>query len=185
MKKEMESVETQDLRYPIGKFKYDADSAGEDAVATWIEEIEQLPERLTAVVAGVSETQLDTPYRGGGWAVRQTVHHMADSHINSFMRFKLALTESNPTIKPYDEALWANTADSTQADVALSLQLLAGLHARWAKLLRSLTKEQWDRTFMHPDSGTLTLRITAAIYAWHCKHHVAHIANLKQRMGWT
>ncbi|KIL39652.1 metal-dependent hydrolase [Gordoniibacillus kamchatkensis] len=170
------------LQYPIGKFKYE----GADAVqlASWIADIAALPERLRAAVQGLSAEQLDTPYRPGGWTVRQVVHHVADSHMNSFTRFKLALTENNPTIKPYDEAAWAELDDGRIADPALSLALLDALHSRWTQLLRSMTPQQFERTFHHPENGPQPLARATGLYAWHGKHHTAHITSLRERMGW-
>ncbi|HUJ73972.1 MAG TPA: putative metal-dependent hydrolase [bacterium] len=151
--------------------------------AAWIGDIADLPGKARAAVAGLTQAQLDTPYRDGGWTVRQVVHHLADSHMNSFVRFKLALTEASPTIKAYDEKLWALTADAG-LDVASSLALLEGLHTRWAALLSNLAPEQWERTFVHPESGVQKLDRTLQVYAWHCKHHVAHITALRARSGW-
>jgi uncharacterized damage-inducible protein DinB len=172
----------ENLRYPIGKFSYDADVTPEKRQA-WIQEIERLPRELRRSVSGLSPRQLDTPYREGGWTVRQLAHHLADSHMNSFIRFKLALTESAPQIKPYDQKAWAMTADAA-LDIQSSLVLLDGLHARWAALLSSLTPEQMERTFLHPESGVQKLERALQIYAWHGRHHVAHITALRKRSGW-
>ena len=172
-----------DLRYPIGKFQPPASITATDR-ARFIDEIETLPGRLRSAIAGLDEAQLDTPYRPGGWTVRQVVHHFADSHMNSFVRFKLALTEDSPVIKPYDERAWAETADSRSIPVEPSLSLIEGLHQRWAALLRSLDGQQCQRTFTHPERGLLTLDVTLAMYAWHCRHHTAHIVNLRKGMGW-
>ncbi|NBC71801.1 YfiT family bacillithiol transferase [Paenibacillus sacheonensis] len=172
------------LKYPIGRFAAPAEMT--DAVrARWIEEIAALPALLKDAVSGLSEAQLDTPYRDGGWTVRQVVHHLADSHINSYMRFKLALTEEKPTIKPYDEERWAELPDSVGTPVELSLDLVESLHARWVKLLASLSETEYKRAFVHPESGRETpLDRNLGIYAWHGKHHLAHITELKKRMGW-
>jgi hypothetical protein len=172
-----------DLRYPIGKFQAPAAITARDR-ARFIDEIAALPALLRAAIAGLDDARLDTPYRDGGWTVRQVVHHFADSHMNSFVRFKLALTEDSPIIKPYQEAAWADTADSRTMPVESSLALVEGLHQRWTVLLHSMTGEQYQRTFTHPERGTLPLDVTLAIYAWHCRHHVAHIVNLRDRMGW-
>jgi uncharacterized damage-inducible protein DinB len=173
----------ENLRYPIGKFSYDADVTPEKRQA-WIQEIERLPRELRRSVSGLSPRQLDTPYREGGWTVRQLAHHLADSHMNSFIRFKLALTETTPTIKPYDQDRWATTGDVTGADIEPSLALLDGLHARWARLLSSLSAEDFARQLNHPESGVQTLERMLQLYAWHCRHHVAHIDSLRRREGW-
>jgi hypothetical protein len=139
---------------------------------------------LRRAVNGLSDNQLDTPYRPDGWTVRQVVHHVADSHMNSFIRFRLALTEENPTIKPYAEGLWAELPDAKGPLVEASLCLVDCLHQRWTALLRTLSPEQWTRTFRHPESGVMSLDKALGIYAWHSRHHVAHINNLRARMGW-
>jgi len=172
----------EDLRYPVGKFAFDKDPTPEKRRA-WINEIVELPARARQAVSGLAPSQLDTPYRDGGWTVRQVVHHIADSHMNSFTRFKLALTEDNPTIKPYDQDAWAKTADAA-ADVELSLRILEGLHARWAALLSAMAPADFARTFVHPEDGLRTLDRILQIYAWHCRHHVAHITGLRARKGW-
>ena len=140
---------------------------------------------MRAAVAGLSTDQLDTPYRPGGWTVRQLVHHVPDSHMNAFVRFKLALTEDVPTIKPYDEAAWAKLADYSSTPVEVSLGLLETLHDRWVRLLESMTTADFDRAFRHPEIGTMTLGSYLAGYSWHSRHHVAHIMALRGRMGWT
>jgi hypothetical protein len=176
-----------DLQYPIGKFVWDR--SGEGLLASeaerqqWLGEIEGAPARLRTAVEGLSETQLDTPYRPGGWTVRQLVHHLADSHLNSYLRFRLALTENEPPVKPYDEKLWANLSDARTAPGVLSLTLLQTLHARWIMLLRSLNPQDFTHALKHPDLGRVTLEKYLAMYAWHGKHHVAHITNLRQRSG--
>ena len=172
-----------DLRYPIGKFHYDG-SLSQEQQEAFFHEIEQAPAKLRAAVRGLSPAQLDTPYRPDGWTVRQVVHHVPDSHLNSYVRFKLALTEDDPTIKPYAEGRWADLADTKATPVEVSLALLESLHDRWVRLLRSLTPEQWSRTFRHPDLGSMTLEKTLALYAWHGRHHVAHITELRKRMSW-
>ena len=146
--------------------------------------IDTLPSQLRMEVENLSEQQLDTPYRFGGWTIRQVVHHIPDSHINSYVRFKLALTENNPTIKTYEEHLWAELKDSLETPINISLTLLEALHSRWVILLRSLTDEQFEKTFQHPEWGNITLSKTLALYAWHSKHHLAHITELKKKMGW-
>ncbi|MES2765949.1 MAG: bacillithiol transferase BstA [Bacteroidota bacterium] len=179
----MEIAEIETLRFPIGKF----DKSGEitdNVLKTWISEIEELPEQLREATANLTDEQLDTPYRPGGWTVRQVVHHIADSHMNSFIRFKLALTEDMPTIKPYEEALWAELPDGKDMPVDMSLQLLKALHERWIVLLKNLSDEQLNKKFIHPDSGEVLLKTNIGIYAWHGKHHLAHITSLKERMNW-
>ncbi|HEU4387464.1 MAG TPA: bacillithiol transferase BstA [Blastocatellia bacterium] len=172
-----------DLRYPIGKFTFDKE-AGPDDVKRFIDDIAAAPNRLRAAVEGLTEQQLDTPYRPGGWTVRQVVHHVPDSHLNSYVRFKLALTETEPTIKPYDEAQWAELTDARSAPVELSLALLDALHSRWIVLLRSLSPADLKRKFVHPELGEVPLIKNVALYAWHGKHHVAHVTSLRERMGW-
>jgi hypothetical protein len=175
---------SEDLRYPIGKFDL-KEPVTPEHVAEFIRQIAAAPTRMREVVAGLSDAQLDTPYRPGGWTVRQVVHHVPDSHLNSYVRFRLALTEDEPTIKPYDEGRWAALPDARTAPVDLSLALLDNLHRRWVLLLESLTPAEWDRRFRHPELGVRTLRQTVAMYAWHGRHHVAHIQALRLRMGWT
>ena len=170
------------LRYPIGRFTPAASNLP-DLRAAQIETLRLLPERLRAAVKDLSDAQLDTAYREGGWTVRQVVHHVADSHSVSLERFKLALTEDWPVIKPYDEAAWARLAD-TRLPVEVSLGLVAGVHARWVALLESLTEEHFQKGFTHPERGRLTLATALAIYEWHSRHHVAQIASLRARQGW-
>jgi uncharacterized damage-inducible protein DinB len=172
-----------DLRFPIGKFHFEGPLTEPQKQAS-LDEIARTPAKLRAAVKGLSEAQLDAPYRPGGWTVRQVVHHLPDSHMNSYVRFKLALTESEPTIKPYAEDRWAELADSKSTPVEVSLTLLESLHDRWAHLLRSLSPEDWKRTFRHPEMGAMTLEKTLALYAWHGRHHVAHITSLRERSGW-
>jgi Mycothiol maleylpyruvate isomerase N-terminal domain. len=173
---------SEDLRYPIGKFTFDKDSAAarNDAITA----IEELPVRLRQTIAGLSEEQLQTPYRDGGWTVHQLIHHIADSHMNSFIRYKLALTEEKPTIKTYDEALWAQTTDVTNVPVEISLKLLDAVHERWFILLTSLSDEAFARELNHPEHGLVNLEYMTALYAWHSRHHTAHIARLRERMDW-
>jgi DinB superfamily len=172
-----------DLRFPIGKFHYDGpftDSQKEEA----LHNIAETPANLRKAVKGLSDAQLDTPYRLDGWTVRQVVHHVPDSHLNSYVRFKLALTEDDPTIKPYAEDRWAELSDSASTPVEVSLTLLDSLHDRWMRLLRSLSAEDWKRTFRHPELGSITLEKNLGIYSWHGRHHVAHITSLREREGW-
>jgi len=173
----------EDLRYPIGKFHAPASVSNADR-AKFIDDIDAAPARLRAAVAGLSPEQLRTPYREGGWTVLQLVHHVPDSHLNAYVRFKLALTEDEPTIKTYEEARWAELADSERTPVETSLVLFDSLHKRWVTLLRSLSPADWSRKFRHPESGVVTLDQTLAQYAWHSKHHVAHITSLRERKGW-
>jgi uncharacterized damage-inducible protein DinB len=175
-------TEVDDLRYPIGRLAPPAASLP-GIRAAHIETLRQLPERLKAAVSGLDDSQLDTPYREGGWTVRQVVHHVADSHSVCLMRFKLALTEDWPTINSYDEAAWANLADS-RLPVDASLSLIAALHKRWVALLESLTDEDFQKGFNHPERGRLDLAATLAIYDWHSRHHTAHVTGLRARMGW-
>ena len=179
----MEAVATSDLRYPIGKFKWEGSSTDEDR-RRFVGEIEAAPARLRDAVKGLSEQQIDTPYRPGGWTVRQVVHHLPDSHMNAYVRFKLALTEEDPTIKPYEEARWAELVDARTAPIGTSLLMLESLHHRWVMLLRSLSAGDWSRTFEHPELGPMTLEKNLALYTWHGKHDVAHINSLRERMGW-
>ena len=172
-----------DLRYPIGEFKYEApltDAKRQACLAI----IEETPARMRAAVAGLNEEQLDTAYRPEGWTVRQVVHHVPESHLNSYIRFKLALTEDEPTIKPYYEDRWAKLDDASQAPIALSLDLLDALHGRWIWFLRSLKPEDFKCTFRHPELGIVSLDKNIALYAWHGPHHVAQITSLRERNGW-
>lgn len=172
-----------DLSYPVGKFSMPGSvSAGE--LATFVDQIAETPPRVRAAVAGLNDAQLDTPYRPDGWTVRQVVHHVPDSHMNSYVRFRLALTEDAPVVKPYEEARWAELHDARTMPIEPSLELLDSLHARWVPLLRSLTEGDWKRIFRHPDLGPVRLEQNAALYAWHGRHHVAHITRLRERMGW-
>ena len=171
-----------DLRYPIGRFARPA-AAGAEQRAAWIETIAAAPGRYREAVSGLTEPQLDTPYRPEGWTVRQVIHHVPDSHMNSYIRCKLALTESDPAIKAYDEAAWARLHDSSMP-IEISLHLLEALHTRWVDLWRSLGPADFDRTFHHPELGQVTLTANLALYAWHSRHHEAHITALRARMGW-
>ena len=173
-----------DPRYRIGTFSVD-ESADATARARWLEQVAAAPAALRAAVRELDETQLETPYRDGGWTVRQVAHHLPDSHVNAYVRFKLALTEDRPTIKPYDQERWAELADVTAVPVDVSLTLLTALHTRWVALLRAMSPADFARAFVHPEMGrTLTLDQTLALYAWHGRHHTAHITALRERMGW-
>ncbi|QYR22802.1 bacillithiol transferase BstA [Paenibacillus sp. sptzw28] len=172
------------VRFPIGLFTHEGDITQEQ-LRQWVAEIGSMPGRLREAVDGLTDEQLDTPYRQGGWTVRQVVHHLADSHLNSYTRFKLALTEEEPTIKPYYEDRWAELADGRTAPIELSLTLLDALHSRWLILLRSLQREQLSHSFIHPESGgSIRLDWNIGNYAWHGNHHIAHITRLIDRMGW-
>lgn len=174
-----------DTRYPIGRFVPPVAWDAAD-INGWRKDIAGHPALLRAAIAGLDDRQLDTPYREGGWTVRQVVHHLGDSHVNAWCRFKLALTESNPTIKPYQEALWSELADGVSGPLGPTLQILDGLHARWTRLLDGFTDADWHRTFTHPEhTAPFTLGRTAAMYSWHGKHHTAHIDGLRQREGWS
>jgi hypothetical protein len=172
-----------DLRYPIGPFTWTG-SSGPDQRSYYIEELRTTPDRLRRAVAGLTTAQIDTPYRPGGWTVRQVVHHVPESHLNSYIRFKLALTENEPTIKPYDEARWAELPDVRETPIETSLALLDALHQRWVILLRSLSAEEFQKQFVHPDIGVVSLDRNLALYAWHGAHHIAHITTLRDRMKW-
>jgi uncharacterized damage-inducible protein DinB len=172
-----------DPRYPIGKFRF-PESVSDAQRRQFIDDIAETPERLRVAVRGFSAQQFDTPYRQGGWTVRQVVHHVPDSHLNSYVRFKLALTEEEPTIKPYAEDRWANLDDSRTTPVEVSLTLLDSLHQRWVNLLRSMSDKDWKRTLRHPEIGVLTLDKLLSLYAWHGKHHVAHVTSLRERLDW-
>jgi uncharacterized damage-inducible protein DinB len=172
-----------DLSYPIGKYEHKASLPTAERVNA-IAQIAAAPSCLRDAVVGLSQEQFDTPYRPGGWTVRQVVHHIPDSHMNSYVRFKLALTEDEPTIRPYDEALWANLQDSRETPVEVSLALLEALHQRWDILLRSLRPEDFALRLRHPTLGTMTLDDMVGHYAWHGRHHVAHITSLRDREGW-
>jgi uncharacterized damage-inducible protein DinB len=172
-----------DARYPVGKYEEPAKITPE-LRARAIQEIAATPEKLRAAVKGLDDTQLDTPYREGGWTARQVVHHVADSHMNSYVRFRLALTETEPTIKPYEESAWAKLKDAQYAPIEVSLRLLEPLHERWVRLLRSLKPEDFARTFRHPEHGARTIDWMLFLYEWHGKHHTAHITELRKRKGW-
>jgi hypothetical protein len=180
----MTTAATPDLRFPIGPFRR-PDAPLDDAQRRRaIDVIASAPAKLRAAVTGLTDAQLDTPYRPGGWTVRQVTHHLADSHMNAYVRFKLALTEDEPTIKPYDEARWAELADARQMPVETSLVLLERLHDRWVVLLRSMSAQDFARRLRHPETGVQRLDQVLALYEWHAKHHVAHVSSLRERMGW-
>jgi len=172
-----------DARYPIGKFAVPAEITPQRRQQA-IEEIASTPAKMRAAVKGLNETQLDTPYREGGWTVRQVVHHVPDSHMNALVRLKLALTEEKPTIKTYEEAAWAELADSKAAPIEASQQLLDSVHARWDRLWRSLRPEHFSRILIHPEHGERNVDWLLFLYEWHGKHHAAHITELRKQKGW-
>jgi len=167
-----------DLRYPVGRFQPEQGS-----FESRLKDIDELPGRLRMAVAGLSDAQIDTPYRDGGWTVRQVVHHVADSHMNGLIRGKLALTEDSPTIKPYEEGEWAKLADA-KLPIDASLPLIDCVHERWAAVWRAMSEADFAKTFVHPDHGKCTLDWLLSMYSWHSRHHVAHIVNLRSRIGW-
>ena len=176
-----------DLRYPVGKFEWIAPKNDEQVAKRrvhYIDVLAKLQANLGAAVKGLDAKQLDTPYRPEGWTVRQVVHHVPDSHMNAYIRFKLAMTEDEPAIKAYKEDLWAKLPDSADTPVETSLQLLQALHGRWVSLLRAMTPSDFARTLSHPEQGVVSLDRMLAMYAWHSAHHTAHITNLRERMGW-
>ncbi len=175
---------SDDLRYPIGKFSYDG-TMTDARRAECVARIAATPAGIRAAVAGLDDGQLDTPYRPGGWTVRQVVHHVPDSHLNAYTRTRLALTEDSPTIKPYEEARWAELPDARSLPVEISLRLLEALHARWVPLLQRLGPTDGARQFHHPEQGRrITIDEVIAMYAWHGEHHTAHVTRLRERMGW-
>ncbi|ANF52666.1 YfiT family bacillithiol transferase [Chryseobacterium glaciei] len=171
-------------RFPIGEYQQ-PENICDIKLDEYIKVIKNFPEKLKKLIEDLSDDQLDTPYREGGWTVRQLVNHIADSHINSFIRLKLALTEDNPTIRPYDEAKWAELQDSVNMPIKPAMRMIKGTHQRWAALLKTLTNKQFERTFHHPEQNqNYDLRNYLALYVWHCNHHFAHIENLKKEKGW-
>ena len=172
-----------DLSYPIGKFDW-SKSVAPGSRPQLVAELAAAPARFREAVRGLTAAELDTPYRPGGWTVRQVVHHVADSHMNSFIRFRLALTEDQPAVKGYDQAAWAELSDSRTAPIEPSLELIESLHDRWVRLLESFTDADYARTFKHSELGLVRLDTNLALYAWHSRHHAAHITGLRERMGW-
>lgn len=173
----------EDLRFPIGKFEPQPFS--ESQLKEWINDIKYLPNHLENTIENLDEHQLDTPYRPEGWTVKQLIHHVADSHMNAYMRFKLGLTEINPVIKPYEEAAWAQLSDTKNLPVNVSLTLLFALHTRWVEVLTNMSEADWQRTVYHPEQKKeITLWHLLGMYAWHGRHHTAHITSLRQRMNW-
>lgn len=181
----MLTIPEADLRYPIGHAEISAEPLTEGRRLALLAQIAVLPDQVRAAVAGLQAENLDTPYRPGGWTVRQVIHHLPDSHLNAYTRMRLALTEELPTIRPYDEAAWAELPDVAATPVAVSLALLEALHIRWVNLMRQLSHEQWARRFYHPGSKQeVSLDQALATYAWHGRHHLAHITSLRQRENW-
>jgi DinB family protein len=177
-----------DLRYPTGKFQWlqpDGEAESARDRARYIEVLAKTPLQMRAAVQGLSAEQLDTSYRPEGWTVRQVVHHVPDSHMNAYIRFKLALTEKQPHIKAYNQTEWAKLPDSHVTPIEVSLQLLAALHSRWVDLLQNMRPSDFERTLYHPEHGVMTLDHMLAMYAWHCGHHLAHITSLRERKGWN
>jgi uncharacterized damage-inducible protein DinB len=173
----------EELKYPIGK--YIPLEYSDAQLREWINEIKQLPSILEEAVLNLDESQLETPYRPEGWTLKQLVHHVADSHMNAYMRFKLGLTEENPTIKPYDEAAWAELSDTKNLPINISLTILHAVHIRWTEVLKNISQEEWNRTVFHPEhQRTMTLWNLLGMYAWHGKHHVAHVTQLRKRNNW-
>ena len=179
-----DKAQLEALRFPTGRFHRPSFPLSPADRTRMIGVIAETPAKLRAAVAGLSEQQLDTPYRDGGWTVRQLVHHVPDSHINSYVRFRLGLTEEAPTIKTYEEDRWAQLADARSAPIEMSLMLLDSLHERWVILLRAMTPADWSREITHPEHGKLPLDFFLALYAWHGPHHVAHVTGLRTRQGW-
>ena len=178
-----DSTSSEELQYPIGRFQKPQTTDADQRIA-WIEDLERFPAQLRAATGDLDAQQLDTPYRPGGWTVLQLIHHMADSHINGYVRFRLALTEPAPVIKAYNEKTWAELPDARTASMEISLSLVENVHARLVRLLRSMTEEDFMRTYRHPETGESSLGASLALYAWHSRHHLAHIENLKRRNGW-
>ena len=173
----------QNLSYPIGK--YEANPFSEKQLQEWLIDIQFLPQHLENAILNLDETQLNTPYRPEGWTVKQLVHHVADSHMNAYIRFKLGLTEDNPTIKPYEEKLWAEMNDSKAVPINVSLTILHAVHQRWMEVLKAIKTGEWERTVVHPEHGRqMTLWYLLGMYAWHSRHHTAHVTSLRERMGW-
>jgi uncharacterized damage-inducible protein DinB len=177
-------VSNADPRYPVGPFQPSTAPLNEGQREECIAAIENHPANMREAVAALSDGQLDTPYRDGGWTVRQVVHHVVDSHVNAYVRFKLAVTENRPTIQTYDEARWAELPDAKGAPVDGSLAILAALHPRWVSFLRSLDEDDFRRAVEHPEMGGMTVDTLLQLYGWHCRHHEAHVTSLRDRRGW-
>jgi hypothetical protein len=174
---------SEDLSFPIGK--YVPQPFSDTQLREWINDIKYLPQHLENAVLNLDEAQLNTSYRPGGWTVKQLVHHVADSHMNAYIRFKLGLTEDNPTIKPYDQDKWAEMSDTKNLPINISLTILHAVHLRWSEILKNIKPEEWDRTVVHPEHGKqMSLYYLLGMYAWHSKHHTAHVTGLRERNGW-
>jgi DinB superfamily len=172
------------LRYPLGRYKA-PEEFSDSKIINWVSNIESFPAKLKSEVDNLNDSQLNTSYREDGWTVKQVVHHLADSHLNAYIRVKLTLTEDEPTVKPYFEYKWAKLIDSEIVPIGESLKLLRGVHQRWAAILKNLSEEEWQRRYFHPENKSyVSLKEMTALYSWHCDHHLAHITSLKQRMGW-
>ena len=172
-----------DPRYPVGK--YEPQPYSDTTLQEWLADIQFLPAALELAIQNLDEQQLDTPYREGGWTVRQLVHHVADSHMNAYIRFKLGLTEDKPVIKPYEEKLWATLKDTTEVPVNISITLLHALHTRWHSVLTGITAVEFERTVIHPEHNKeMSLWFLLGMYAWHCRHHTAHITSLREQKNW-
>ena len=176
-------MDLEKLKYPIGRYQVE-DYIDKTVIDKFIKEIELLPGRLSDAVKGLTLQQLQTPYRPDGWTIKQVVHHIADSHMNAYIRFKLALTETQPVVKPYDEKLWAELPDAKLVDINVSLTFIDSLHKRWVTLLKNLKTKELDREFLHPEFGMKNLKESLCLYAWHSNHHLAQITSLKKRMNW-
>lgn len=180
----MESKELEKLKFPIGHFS-PPETIDEDVLNNYISDFEKLPGKLRGLISNLSEEQLNTPYRPKGWTVKQVIHHIADSHMNAYIRFKLALTEDTPSIKPYYEDKWAELGDYKNTPVDVSLDLINSLHMRWVNLMRSMSKKDFEKSYFHPElAKEYSLDEVAGMYSWHCNHHYAHIEELKKRKGW-
>ncbi|MEO8770532.1 MAG: YfiT family bacillithiol transferase [Ferruginibacter sp.] len=173
----------EDLRYPIGKYVEQPFSSAQ--LKEWLLDIQSLPQQIEYAITNLDYHQLDTAYRDGGWTIKQVVHHVADSHMNAYIRFKLGLTEETPVIKPYDEAAWAEMSDTKNLPINISITLLYAVHSRWQEILKNMTTDQWSRKIFHPEhKKEMTLWYLLGMYAWHSRHHVAHITSLRKRMDW-
>ena len=177
------AIPVEDPRHPIGRFSFQPPSTPEQR-KQWIAEIAEAPAKLRSAVSELNDQQLNTPYRDGGWTIRQVVHHVPESHMNAYIRFKLALTENEPTVKPYNEAAWAELPDVAETPIEVSLKLMDSLHLRWVGLLRLMSDSDFNKQFRHPELGAVSLEKNLALYAWHGKHHVAHITSLRERKQW-
>ncbi len=173
----------EDLKFPIGK--YIEQPFSEEQLKEWLLDIQLLPQQIEYAVTNFDEHQLNTPYREGGWTVKQLVHHVADSHMNAYIRFKLGLSEDNPVIKPYDQDAWAKMPDTENLPINISITILYAVHLRWYEILKNISGSEWDRTVVHPEyNKKMSLWYLLGLYAWHSKHHTAHITKLRERMAW-